>query len=144
MDISVNWLAVVLAGLSTLVVGSAWYSPKTFGKEWEKLIRQDEDKKGKKKSKQSPLRAILIALVVSLVTAYVLAHMAFLAHHYFHRSFLFDTLATAFWLWLGLTAARYVMHDTFEGRRQRLTLITIGHELVVYMVMGLIIGLLKP
>ena len=43
---------VVLAGLSTLVVGSAWYSPKTFGKEWEKLIRQDEDKKGKKKSKK--------------------------------------------------------------------------------------------
>lgn len=140
MDIQVNWLAVVLAALSTLVVGSAWYSPKAFGKEWEKLTAHPKAKK----DKSSPLRPILIALAVGLVTAYVLALLAFLANDFFHRSFLVDSLVISFWAWIGLTAARLVTHDAFEGRRQRLTVITIGHELVVFMVMGLIIGLLQP
>jgi hypothetical protein len=135
MDIEVNWLAIVLAALSTLVVGSVWYAPQGMGKQWEKLINRPKGHKA-----PDPARAIIIALIVALVTAYVLAHLAFLANNYFHRSFLFDTLTTAFWVWLGLTAARMVTHDSFEGRPQRLTLMNMGHEFVTFMVMGLIIG----
>jgi hypothetical protein len=49
---------------------------------------------------------------------------------------------TAFWAWLGFTASRIITHDAFEGRRKKLTLLTISHELVTFMVMGLIIGLM--
>jgi hypothetical protein len=41
-----------------------------------------------------------------LVTAFVLAHVTFVANKFFHNSFLSDALQTAFWLWLGFTAAR--------------------------------------
>lgn len=81
--------------------------------------------------------------VSSLITAYILAHVAFLSHHYFSNSFLQDTLTTAFWLWLGFTATRVYVHDTFEARRKKLTLLTVSHELVTVLIMALIIGLMK-
>ena len=140
MEIDINWLAITLAALSTLVIGSIWYAPKAFGGQWRQMTHPGK----KKESSEGALGAILVALAVSFVTAYTLAHFAFLANQYFGNSFLHDSLATAFWAWLGFTAARLVTHDAFEGRRQRLTLINIGHELVVFMTMGLIIGLLAP
>jgi len=82
--------------------------------------------------------------LASLVTAYIIAHVTFLANKFFGNSFMSDALQTAFWLWLGLTAARIYVHDTFEGRRKKLTLLNSAHELVTVLVMALIIGALKP
>ncbi len=37
MDMStVNWLAVLVAGISAFVLGGVWYSPALFGKAWMK------------------------------------------------------------------------------------------------------------
>ena len=33
---SINWLAVLVAGISSFVVGGIWYSPGLFGKAWMK------------------------------------------------------------------------------------------------------------
>lgn len=139
MDVQVNWWAILLATASSMVVGSIWYTPKVFGNAWIKLAKID-----KKKIDKAGMMPILITVVVSLLTAYILAHVTFLSNHFFQNSFLQDALTTAFWLWLGLVAARIITHDAFEGRPRRLTLLTISHELVTLLVMGLIIGLLKP
>jgi ABC-type Fe3+ transport system permease subunit len=138
MNVEVNWLAVLLATASTMVVGSVWYTPKVFGKRWEKLARIDP------KRKADPVKAIAITLMVSFVSAYILAHVIFLANYFFENTFLLDALATAFWVWLGFTAARFITHDAFENRPKQLTLMNITHELVTFMVMALIIGLLPP
>ncbi len=139
MNVDVNWLAVVLATLSSMAVGSIWYSPKVFGDDWAKLVKLD-----KKKAEKNAAKAIAVTLIVSFVTAYVLAHMAYLSNFFFNHSFLQDSLTTAFWVWFGFTATRFITHDAFEGRRKKLTAMNIGHELVTFMVMGLIIGLLAP
>lgn len=137
MGIEVNFLAVVLAALSTMVVGSIWYSLSVFGTVWSDLVKLKE-----KDMQAGAGKAIGITLVVSLVSAYVLAHMAFLSNHFFNNSFLQDSLTTAFWVWLGFTAARFITHDAFEQRPAKLTTINVAHELVTFMVMGLIIGLI--
>jgi hypothetical protein len=49
---------------------------------------------------------------------------------------------TAFWLWLGFTAARFITHDAFEGRPMALTFLNVSLEFVTIMVMGLLIGLI--
>ena len=140
MNVEVNWLAVLLAAASTMVVGSVWYTPKVFGNLWMKLIgKTQKDMEG-----TSATKAILLTLVVSFFSAYVLAHVAYLSNAFFEHSFLQDTLATAFWLWLGMTAARFITHDAFERRPAQLTLLNVFHELVTFMVMALIIGLMKP
>jgi hypothetical protein len=135
MDVQVNLLAVTLAMMSSLVVGSIWYAPSVFGKVWMKLTRQENRKGG-----GSVWKPIAVTAVVSLLTAYVLAHVIFLAHQFFQQSFLQDALSTAFWLWLGFVAARFVTHDAFEGRPAKLTLLNSAHELVTLEIMALIIG----
>lgn len=139
MEVSVNYLAVLLAAVSSMVVGATWYAQGVFGKIWAKLAKVKMDKN------DTPSQMAVLfggVFVASLITAYVLAHVTFLSNHFFGDNFLQNALSTAFWLWLGLTAARIFTHDSFEGRPRKLTLLTAGHELVTLLVMGLIIGLM--
>ena len=132
--VEVNYLAVLLAGASSMVVGSIWYAESVFGKTWQKLAKV-------KIGDQGMAYPLGVTALVSLVTAFVLAHVIYLSNSFFENSFLQDSLMTAFWLWLGFTAARIITHDAFEGRRKKLTLMNISHELVTLLVMGLVIGL---
>jgi hypothetical protein len=135
MNVTVNYWAVLLAAISSMIVGTIWYDDHVFGKAWKKMAKLDENRM----RKDAPM-ALAVAFISSLVMAYVLAHMAFLAHQFFGNSFLSDTLQTAFWVWLGFQAVRVVMRGAFEQRRKKLTLITISNDFVTIMVMALIIG----
>lgn len=137
MEVSVNYWAVLLAAASSMVVGSIWYARGVFGNTWAKLAKVDMDKKV---SGGQMATLMGLTFVASLVTAYVLAHVTFLSNQFFDNSYMQDALSTAFWLWLGFTAARILTHDLFEGRRKKLTLLTWGNELVTIMLMGVIIG----
>lgn len=133
----VNPLAVVLATLSTLVVGSFWYTPRVFGTRWMRLANVDRaatEKRG--------VWPILVTVVVSLVTAWVLAGAVSIAHEFYDGTFLVDALGTGVLLWAGFTAARMATHDAFEGRPPALTAINLAHELVTVLVMSLVIGLM--
>jgi Flp pilus assembly protein protease CpaA len=141
MSVDINYLAVLLAAASSMVVGSIWYARGVFGATWAKLAKVNMDRTPKTGELVWLLGSTFVA---SLVTAYVLAHVTFLAHDFFDNSFLSDALQTGFWLWLGFTAARIYVHDAFEGRRKKLTLLNFAHELVTIELMALIIGLLKP
>jgi hypothetical protein len=135
--IDINLWAVLLATISSMVVGTIWYAPSVFGNRWQKLVKLNTKTMG-----QGAAKAIIVTFIVSFITAYVLAHVSTLAHAYFQNSFLQDCLTTAFWLWLGLTAARFITHDAFERRPVTLTLLNIAHEFVTIEIMALIIGLL--
>jgi ABC-type phosphate transport system permease subunit len=135
MEVQVNFWAVLAATASSMVVGSIWYAQSVFGKTWAKLAKVDMSK-----PKYGVWKPITITLVVSLITAYVLAHVTYLSHTFFGDSFLQDALTTAFWMWLGFTAARVITHDVFEGRPAKLTMLTVSHEFITLMLMGLIIG----
>lgn len=47
---TINWLAVLVAALSSFVVGGIWYSPGLFGKAWMKdnQLTEEDVKKGSK------------------------------------------------------------------------------------------------
>jgi hypothetical protein len=139
MQVEVNYFAVLLAAVSSMVIGSIWYAPKVFGNTWKSLVNLDE-----KKMRKGAPRAMAIAFAGSLITAYILAHVIFLSNHFFHHNYMQDAVTTAFWLWLGLTAVRFIVHDAFEGRPTKLTLLNVANEFVTIMVMGIIIGLFVP
>lgn len=139
MEVAINWWAVILATTSSMVVGFVWYAKGTFGTSWGKMVGLTP-----KQMEKGSKWAIPVTIVVSFITAFVLAHVTFLSNQYFGNSFLQDALSTAFWLWLGLTAARFITHDQFEQRPLKLTVLNIAHEFVTLMVMALIIGWLKP
>lgn len=142
MDIQINYGAVVLAAISSMVVGSIWYLPQVFGTAWMKMTGVKMDRNAPTGGKVVWVYSSIFA--ASVLTAYVLAHITYIANQYFANSYLQDALATALWLWAGFTGARFFVHDTFEGRRKKLTVINSLHELVTVLVMAVIIGLLQP
>lgn len=139
MNVDINWVAVLLATASSMVVGGVWYAKGVFGERWAKMVGLKE-----KDMKNGAVQAMLVTVVVSFLTAFVLAHVTFLANQFFGNSYMMDALTTAFWLWVGLTAARIITHDVFERRPLQLTLMTVAHEFVTISVMAIIIGWLKP
>jgi xanthine/uracil permease len=141
MDVNINYWAVLLAAISSMVVGSIWYARGVFGDMWGKLAGVKMDRKPGATEMTWLLGSTFVA---SLVTAFVLAHMAFLSNKFFGNSLTQDTVTTAIWLWLGLTAARIYVHDAFEGRRKKLTILNAAHELVTLLVMAVVLGWLKP
>lgn len=135
MEVDVNWLAVVLAGLSSLIVGSIFYAKPVFGNTWMKLAKLDEKKMG------SGASSIALALAMSLVTAFVIAHVAAISRPFYEVSALSAALTTAFWLWIGISLTTVVIHDSFEHRPKALTFLTVAYQFFAMMAMGLIIGL---
>ncbi|GAB3268981.1 DUF1761 domain-containing protein [Microbacterium lacusdiani] len=135
----INYWAVVLATLSSMVVGSVWYAPKLFGTRWSQLAGVSMEGTGK-----DATVPIVVTVVVSFITAWVLAGAITIAWHFYQGSYLMAALVTAVLLWAGLTAARFITHDAFEGRPGQLTLMNIAHELVTVVVMAIIIGVWPP
>lgn len=132
---AVNIWAVLLATLSTMIVGAIWYTPRVFGNRWMTLAEVDPEE-----AQQSGATPIIVTVIVSFITAYVLAILANITHVFYGGSFLANTALIAIVTWAGFTAARFITHDAFEGRPTSLTTLNIAHELATVVVMALIIG----
>jgi hypothetical protein len=135
MDITLNWIAIAIATISTMVVGTVWYLPRVFGDRWQSLTGVDPNKPA------SRAAAYGGSLVASAITAVVLALAVEFAAAGTGGSFLVAALATGAVLWAGFTAARILVHELFESRDLRIWLITAAYELVTILVMAAIIGL---
>lgn len=135
---AINYWAVLVATVSTMLVGSIWYTPKVFGTRWMRLAKVDPNAQG------SAVGPILVTVLVSFVSAWVLAGSAYLAWTFYDGGFFWGTLFTAVILWAGFTASRFITHDAFEGRPSALTTLNIAHELVTFVVMAVIIGAWPP
>jgi len=135
--IDVNYWAVVIATISTMVVGSIWYTPKVFGNYWMRVAKVEP-------GDRSAVVPIITTLIVSYISAWVLALATQVTWTAFGGNYLLDALLTAILLWAGFTAARFITHDAFEGRPAGLTILNIAHELVTFLVMAVIIGVWPP
>ncbi len=133
---AINIWAVLLATLSSMVVGFIWYSRPVMGNRWMKLTGITEEQ-----IQKSPIPAYIATIVASFVTALVLAGAASISQAYYGGSSLANALITALILFAGFTAARFITHDAFDRRPWSLTQLNLGYELITLVVMALIIGL---
>lgn len=137
MEVEVNLMAVLLAAISSMVVGSIWYAKKVFGDTWGKLAGVDM-KEWNDKMSWTPMVGMF---VLSLVMAYVLAHVTALSASYFtDKTFLYCAISSGFWMWIGFVVPTSVGSGLFEMRRKKLLAINAGNWLVTLLVMGWIIG----
>lgn len=135
---AINYWAVVAATLSTMVVGMVWYTPKVMGNTWMKLAKVTPG------DGASAVGPIVTTLIVSFITCWVLAGASYIAWAFYGGSFMLAALITGVLLWAGLTAARFITHDAFEGRPAKLTMLNIAHELVTVIVLSVVIGVWPP
>ena len=135
----VNIWAVLLATVSSMVIGSIWYAKPVFGRYWMKAVGHTDQT-----MQSGATRAIIVTIVVSFITAWVLAGAAAIAQNFYGGNFLGNTVLTGVILWAGFTAARFVTHDQFDQRTPGLTLLNCAHELVTVLIMAVIIGVWPP
>jgi Protein of unknown function (DUF1761) len=136
VEVSVNYAAVLLAAISSMLVGGIWYAKPVFGTEWMKLAKVDE-----KKAQKDAGKAMGGMFVLALVMAYILSHMIYFASlHFSDRSFFSIGLTTALFAWVGFVLPTVASSSLFEQRRKKLTAINLGNWLVTLVVMGAIIG----
>ncbi|MEK7623590.1 MAG: DUF1761 domain-containing protein [Patescibacteria group bacterium] len=137
--VPVNYLAVLVAAIANMVLGSLWFGP-VFGKLWMKYSGINpgsitpEQKKGMWKS-------YAIMFVGSLVMAYVLAHSLVFANTYLNVSGWMTGLQAGFWNWLGFVAPVTIGVVLWDRKSWGHWAVTYLYYLVGLMMMGVILAM---
>jgi Protein of unknown function (DUF1761) len=133
---SLNWLAILVAAISTMVVGFLWYSPPLFAKAWMREMGYDpNDKARMEEMKKSAGLAYGGSFVASLLSAFTLA----LILHAIRIEGPHTGLMLGFHVWLGFVATVQFTGALFAKQSMRLFAINTGYQLVCYLVMGAIL-----
>lgn len=138
MEISVNYLAVLLAAVGSMVVGFLWYSQALFGKPWMKEMGLSTDHLKAEQKKMGKYYGL--SFILSVVTAYVLSHVMTLSMSFFGYPLVQTGLTSAFWMWLGFIMPVQAASEIFGGKKWMLFAINTGYQLVALLVMGIILG----
>lgn len=130
-----NWLAIVLATISTMPVGYLWYDLKIgFGKRWAELndLSHEELNSG-----DGMANTFAMMLGVSLATAFLMACLIKATGvEGFGDSLLFGVIFGFIF-----RGGAHFIHNGFTRKPMQLTLIDAGHDLASLTAMALILGL---
>ena len=131
MDLSaLNFFAILVAALSSFVIGGLWYSPFMFGKAWmAENGFKDEDLQG------GMGKTFGLSFILSLIIAFNLA--AFLGSD----ATLSWGLTAGALAGIGWVATAMGITYLFERKSLRLFLIDAGYHAVTFTLMGGILGL---
>ncbi len=129
---SVNWIAVVVAALATVVIGGLWYAPFAFGKAWQRALGKTDAELQAMRKNAAP--GYVLAIVGALVTAWVVA----VTVKAFGATTAADAIEVALIVWIGYIVSQTVIGTMFEGRSWTLFGINMANQLVNVLVMALI------
>ena len=131
---TINYLAVIVAGLATFVLGGIWYSG-LFGKLWIKYQGYTPEQVAEMKAKMSPVTFFGGMIVCYLVIAFVLA---ILFQHFDVRSAMYGAkVGLALW---AIVAAVGMTSRIAECKPFAGFLIDAIYQLIFLIMMGAIIG----
>lgn len=139
MMFPINYAAVVVAAVVSMVLGSLWYGP-LFGKMWMAFsgITPGQIDAAKK---AGMAKSYALAFVGSLLMAYVLAHALLFASSYLKVSGIVPGLTSGFWNWLGFVAPVTLGTVLWEGKSWKLWFLSNSYYLVSLQLMGAILSL---
>lgn len=129
-DLDINYVAVLVAALASIVVGAVYYSPPVLGKVWMKMIgmKPADAKKGAG-------MGYVLGAIAALITAYVLAHILSLAG----AAEWMAALQTTFWVWLGFFATTSLHRIAWEKGGWDWWFLTNGNWFLTLLTMALVL-----
>ena len=133
-QVNVNYLAVLVAAIASMVIGFLWYGP-LFGKQYMALMNFDK-KKMQEAKKKGMGKQYTLTFLTSLITGYVLAYFV----NYAQASTIADGVVLGSWLWIGFFATTQLGVVLWEGKPVKLYLIKTLDSLVTLAVMGAILA----
>jgi hypothetical protein len=129
--------AVLVAALSSMVVGFVWYSPILFARPWMRLMGYDPDDKAKlAEMRKGAGKTYALAFVASIVSAVVLAKIIDITTV---NTVLYG-MKVGFAVWLGFVTTVQLTGTLFGKQPTKLYLINTGYQLVCYLAMGAILA----
>lgn len=132
---NVNFIAIVLSAIASMVIGSIWYGP-LFGKAFMKAMGMDkwsEQRKAEEKKKMGKM--YLIQFLASVLMFYVVA-MLVLKLDMMSVS---GGMMVAFWAWLGFVVP-VKLGDAIWGGSMTLFWLGAGNMLLTLLAAGAVIG----
>ena len=138
--IEINYLAVLVCGISAMVLGSIWYGP-LFGKVWMRVNNVSPDDLEKRKEMQKSAGPLyVVQFVLTLLQAWIMAW-------YIGSMDSASGVHNAFGMWLAFiipTVASACMW-TNDSKKVSWTKFGMqaGYYLVLFVIFGLILGLWK-
>jgi len=135
----INWLAVVLAAIASMVLGMGWYT--VLGNQWMAALgktREDIMPDGK----GSP-KPFIIAGACQLIMAYFLALLtpAIMSTSAADIQIL-DAVNVGAHMWFGFMLTGMVLNHAYQSQKLSLTIIDGGYMLGIMVVQGVVLGLL--
>lgn len=132
--IQINYLAVLVAAIASMVIGALWFSPVLFGNLWMKLsnISKADIEKAKQKGMA---KSYFWAFISTLVMAYVLANLI----NFTGSDTFAEGIRLGFWLWLGFIATVSLGRVLWEGKSFKLWILDNAHNLIAIIVMSAIL-----
>jgi hypothetical protein len=131
--VEVNYWAVLICGVISMIIGFVWYSPMLMGRMWMEEIEKTEDDM---KMGFNALKTYGFAFVCNLFIAFSLAQL--MAHSNAYT--VAGGIRLAFLCWFGFILAPMIINSLFEGKSFKLLLVDSGHHLIVILVFGIVLG----
>ncbi|MGZ0146228.1 DUF1761 domain-containing protein [Kribbella sp. WER1] len=132
----INWVGAVLALVAGMVVAGIWYG-KAFTTIWWKLTGITPEQ-----SKNASRKNTIQLLIANGITAVGLALGSAMAAKAFDNDSVWPALLVGLVAWLGFSASTLLQHNAFELKPAKLTLINCSYQLVLFVAMSLVIGVL--
>ncbi len=127
MEISINYVAVIVAVVANFIFGFLWYTP-LFGKVWAKEMGMDPNASP---DKGAMMKGMVIMVVGNLLLAYVLAHnIAAWGIVMPDAEKMNLILSTAFFTWLGFFVPQDLGAVAWEQKSWKLFFINTSYHLL--------------
>ena len=131
----VNYLAVLVAAISQMIIGAIWYGP-LFGKQWMSLSKIKMDKKSMQKMKEKAKHSYVVMFIGSIITAMVFSYII----DYAEATTVIDGMIGGIWIWLGFVVPLLAGSVIWENKPKGLYYLNIGYYLISLMIMGAILA----
>ena len=138
--VPVNYWAVLVCGVASMVLGYLWYGP-LFGKMYMKLMGwENVDPAKREEMMKGMTKSYILAFIGALVMAWVLAHAIIFSGSYMHSKALNTGLITGFMSWLGFVAPVTMSNVLWGNQSWKLWFLGNGYYLVQLLMFGAILG----
>lgn len=130
-----NWIAILLAAASNMVLGGLWYGP-ILGKPWMKAMGMDPNMTMTPEKKKAGNKAMLMMVPLALLSTYVLAHIV----DYTASTTWYEGAECGFWLWLGFQLPLLLQGKIFEMKKNELLWINGSYQLLAILIQGAVLA----
>jgi hypothetical protein len=133
MEIAINYWAVLMGGIASMIVGGLWYGP-LFGKIWQRESGITDEMMAGAKTK-GVAKSYIFMFIFALISTYILAHFIAIQE----VTSIAGALSLALWAWLGFQVPIHIGSVLWDMKSMKLFMINALYSIVTLMISGIII-----